>query len=220
MKRNDDDVPIDPQDAKERARRLGLHGLVAHWNEVVDKPWLGELLELEEKERRKRSLDRRIRHAKIGAFKSMADFDWTWPKTIDKDALEELFGLGFVAEGSNVVLLGPNGVGKTMMIRNLAQQAVMRGHAVCFTTASDMLSDLAAQDTSQGLARRLRRYTKPKLLCVDEVGYLSYNNRYADLFFEVVSRRYDTPASIVLSTNKPLGRAPSVAFRPPPRWGA
>jgi DNA replication protein DnaC len=205
MRKHDDDLSPDAREPKERARRLGLHGLLAHWSEIEGKPWLDELLELEEKERKKRSLERRIRHARIGAFKSMADFDWTWPKTIDKDALEELFGLGFVVDGSNAVLLGPNGVGKTMMIRNLAHQAVLRGYTVCFTTASDMLGDLAAQDTSQGLARRLRRYTKPKLLCVDEVGYLSYNNRYADLFFEVVSRRYDAPASIVLSTNKPFG---------------
>jgi DNA replication protein DnaC len=134
----------------------------------------------------------------------MADFDWSWPKSIDRDAVDELFTFGFVAEGSNVVLLGPNGVGKTMMMRNVAQQAILRGHTVCFTTASDMLSDLAAQDSSQALGRRLRRYTKPRLLCVDEVGYLSYNNRYADLLFEVVSRRYDAPAAILLSTNKPF----------------
>jgi DNA replication protein DnaC len=68
-----------------------------------------------------------------------------------------------------------------------------------------MLNDLAAQESAKALARRVRRYTKPKLLCIDEVGYLSYNNRYADLLFEVVSRRYDGPASIVLSTNKPFG---------------
>jgi DNA replication protein DnaC len=142
------------------------------------------------------------------AQKALASRDpahWAWPKTIDKDALEELFNMTFIAEGSNAVLLGPNGVGKTMMIRNLAHQAVLRGHTVCFTTASDMLSDLAAQESSQALNRRLRRYTKPRLLCVDEVGYLSYNNRFADLFFEVVSRRYDGPASIVLTTNKPFG---------------
>jgi DNA replication protein DnaC len=192
-------------DLKERARRLGLFGLVADWNDVADQPWVETLIAMEERERKRRSLERRIRGARIGAFKTMADFDWAWPKTIDREAVEELFNLGFVVEGSNAVLLGPNGVGKTMMIRNLAQQALLRGHTVCFTTASDMLSDLAAQESSQALARRLRRYTKPKLLCVDEVGYLSYNNRYADLLFEVVSRRYDAPASIVLSTNKPFG---------------
>lgn len=192
-------------DIQERLRRLGFHGLVARWSDVSTEPWLERVIELEEQERKRRSLERRIRSARIGAFKSIADFDWTWPKSIDREELEELFGMTFLDEGVNAVVLGPNGVGKTMILRNLAHQAVLRGHTVCCTTASDMLADLSAQESSQALARRLRRYTKPKLLCVDEVGYLSYNNRYADLFFEVVSRRYDTPASIVLSTNKPFG---------------
>lgn len=169
------------------------------------------LVSVEEAERQRRSLERRIRGAKIGGFKPISDFDWSWPKTIDRDALEELFSLGFIAEGMNAVLLGPNGVGKTMILRNLAHRALMRGHNVCFTTASDMLSDLAAQESAPALARRVRKYTKPKLLCIDEVGYLSYNNRYADLLFEVVSRRYDGPASIVSPPTSPSanGRASS-----------
>jgi DNA replication protein DnaC len=85
---------------------------------------------------------------------------WTqrWPKRVDRDAVEELFTLRFVEEGINTVLLGPNGVGKTIILRNLAHQATLRGHTVRFTTASDMLSDLAAQESSVALARRLRRY--------------------------------------------------------------
>jgi DNA replication protein DnaC len=117
---------------------------------------------------------------------------------------EELLSLRFIDEGINAVLLGPNGVGKTMLLRNIAHQAALRGHTVRFPTASDMLADLAAQESSIALTRRLRRYCQPRLLCVDEVGYLSYNSRYADLLFEVVTRRYDGPRSILLSTNKPF----------------
>ncbi len=157
----------DDTDLQQRLRRLGLYGLLAHWSEVAGAAWLEQLAVIEEKERRQRSLERRLRSARIGAFKTMADFDWSWPKAADREVIEELFHLGFVDEGSNAVLLGPNGVGKTMILRNLAHQAVMRGFSVCFTTASDMLSDLAAQESSQALARRLRRYTKPRLLCVD-----------------------------------------------------
>lgn len=156
------------------------------------------------KERKKRRLDRRLRHARIGAFKSITDFDWSWPKRVDRDAIEDLFTFKFVEEGINAVLLGPNGVGKTMFLRNLAHQGTLRGHTVRFTTASDMLSDLAAQESSVALARRLHRYVQPRLLCIDEVGYFSYDSRYADLLFEVVTRRYDGPRSIVLSTNKPF----------------
>ena len=189
---------------RDRLQRLGFFGLISSWNDVAGEQWLPLLVEIEEKERKKRSLERRLRNARIGAFKSITDYDWTWPKRVDRDAVEDLFTLRFVEEGINAVLLGPNGVGKTMFLRNLAHQATLRGHTVRFTTASDMLSDLAAQESSVALARRLRRYVQPRLLCIDEVGYLSYDSRYADLLFEVVTRRYDGPRSIVLSTNKPF----------------
>jgi DNA replication protein DnaC len=189
---------------RDRIYRLGFFGLLASFSEIEHEPWLPRLVALEEKERKKRSLDRRLKYARIGAFKALADFDWSWPKKVDREAIEDLLTLRFVDEGINAVLVGPNGVGKTMLLRNLAHQAALRGHTVRFTTASDMLADLAAQDSSTALSRRLRRYCQPRLLCIDEVGYLSYNNRYADLLFEVVTRRYEGPRSIVLSTNKPF----------------
>jgi DNA replication protein DnaC len=185
-----------------RLRQIGLFGLLAHADELADKPWLDELLNIEEAERQRRSMARRLRHARIGNFKAIVDFDWAWPRKIDRQGIEELFGLGFLEEGINAILVGPNGVGKSMILRNLAHHALVQGHTVRVTSASDMLADLAAQESSAALGRRLRRYILPKLLCVDEVGYLSYSNRYADLLFEVVTRRYDLQKPIVLSTNK------------------
>jgi DNA replication protein DnaC len=208
--RPNDELPLDPSLARQRLRRLGLHGLLARWTEVADKPWLVELLDIEEDERQRRSLARRLRNARIGTFKPIADFDWTWPKKVDRAAIEELFSLSFLDEGNNAVLLGPNGVGKSMLLRNLAHHALVRGNTVRFTTASDMLADLAAQDSSAALGRRLRRYTLPRLLCIDEVGYLSYSNRYADLLFEIVTRRYDAQRPILVSTNKTFSEWPEV----------
>ncbi|HET9954837.1 MAG TPA: ATP-binding protein [Polyangiaceae bacterium] len=192
----------DPNDPRERLRRLGLYGLIARWPEIATQPWLEQLLGIEEAERKQRSLDRRLRNAKIGTFKPIDRFDWAWPKKIDRQAIEELFSLAFLDDGANAILLGPNGVGKSMILRNLAQHALLRGHTVRFTTASDMLAELAAQDSATALARRLRRWSLPRLLCIDEVGYLSYSSRYADLLFEVVTRRYDAGRSIVVTTNK------------------
>jgi len=189
---------------KARLSALGLYGLIACWEQIADKPWLHDVLALEERERQKRGLERRLRNARVGQFKSITDFDWAWPKKVDREAIDELFGLSFLKTGHNGVLVGPNGVGKTMILKNVAHHAVVRGNTVRFTTASDMLADLAAQDSSIALARRLRRYTVPNLLCVDEVGYLSYDNRYADLLFEVVTRRYEAQKPILLSTNKPF----------------
>jgi DNA replication protein DnaC len=103
----------------------------------------------------------------------MTDYDWRWPTKIDREGVQELLNLGFVERGHNAVLVGPNGVGKTMILKNLAYQAVLNGLIVRFVTASDMLADLARQESTAALTRRLRLYTKPKLLCIDEVGYLS-----------------------------------------------
>jgi DNA replication protein DnaC len=169
---------------------------------VRDQPWLQTVVDYEEAERSRRSLERRQRDARVGQFKLMADFDWDWPRQIDREAIEDSMSMRFIAEGTNIVLYGPNGVGKSMIQQNIAYQALLRGYSVRFTTASDMLVDLAAQDSSSRLNRRVARYAHPALLCVDEVGYLSYDSRYADLLFEVVTRRYQASKPIVLTTNK------------------
>lgn len=188
---------------RERTHRLGLYGLLARWDEVGGQPWISTLLDCEEEERQRRSLERRIRDAKIGTFKPMCDFDWNWPTEIDRQQVEDLFSFQFLTEGANVVLVGANGLGKSMIAKNLAHQALLRGHTALFTTASAMLNDLAVPETASGLTRRLRRYCQPQLLVVDEVGYLAYDTRFADLLFEVVTRRYQSPArSTIVTTNR------------------
>jgi DNA replication protein DnaC len=180
-----------------------MYGLLAHWSEIADAPWVEPLLQWEEQERARRSLERRIRDARLGNFKPLADFDWAWPKRIDRGALEELMALEFVREKSNVVLIGPNGVGKSTLALNLAYQSLIHGYTALFTTAGQMLGELAALDSDSALRRRLHRYASPEVLLIDEVGYLSYSNRHADLLFELVSRRYGA-ASTVVTTNKPF----------------
>ena len=190
--------------ARQSLRRLGLYGLLAHAEALMHEPWLPRVLDIEETERAHRSLKRRLDNTRLGAFKPIADFDWAWPTKCDRSLIEELFSLAFIEEAANVVLIGSNGLGKTMLLKNLAHQAVLHGHTARFTLASDMLHDLAAQDSTTALARRLRRYTSPTILAIDEVGYLSYDARYADLLFEVVTRRYQN-RPILLTTNKVFG---------------
>lgn len=186
---------------RQRAAALHLNGVVAHWPEVAATDWLPKVVAWEEEERTRRSLERRLREARIGRFKPLADFDWTWPTRCDRGAIEGLMSLDFIAEAANVVLVGPNGVGKSTLVKNVAHQALIRGHTVRFTTAGELLGDLAALDSDTALRRRLRHYAAPDLLVIDEIGYLSYSNRHADLLFELVSRRYEA-RSIVVTTNK------------------
>ena len=190
---------------REQAGALRLHGLLTHWAEVMGDPqqahWVAQMLSWEAAERGRRSLERRLRAAHIGRFKPLADFDWSWPRSIDRAAVEELMTLQFLRDASNVVLVGPNGVGKTMCACNLGYQAVLAGHTALFTTAGQLLGELAALDSDSGLRRKLRQYTAPDVLVIDEVGYLAFSNRYADLLFELVSRRYQHKSTVV-TTNR------------------
>ena len=111
--------------------------------------------------------------------------------------------LEFLREAANVVLVGPNGVGKSTIAANLAHRAIIEGHTVRFTTAGNMLGELAALDSDSLLQRKLRFYARQQLLVIDEVGYLSYSNRHADLLFNIVSSR-SQQRSTIITTNRPF----------------
>jgi DNA replication protein DnaC len=195
-------MTTNPPDLRQRAQALRLNGLLANWSQVANADWLPQILAWEEAERTRRSLERRVRSASIGAFKPMADFDWTWPTRCDRTAIEELMNLDFMAETANAVLFGPNGIGKSTIARNIAHQALIGGHTVLFTSAGALLGELAALDSASALNRRLRHYASFDLLCIDEVGYLSYSNRHADLLFELTNRRYEKKSSLIITTNR------------------
>lgn len=191
-------------DLRDRLRKLGLFGVLSHWAELHDEDFLARLVDVEEQERKRRSLERRVKRAKIRSVKPMADFDWSWPSKIDRGQIEDVLALDFLADNSNVILVGPNGVGKTTIATNIAHEALRAGHTVLHVKASELVADLAQQDSSIALQRRLRRYVGPTLLVIDELGYLSYDDHQGDLLFEVISSRHEVK-SVVLTTNRPFG---------------
>ncbi len=193
-----------PSDLQDRVRALGLYGVLAAFEKLQSERWLVEVVELEEEARRSRSLERRLKNARIGSFRPMADFEWNWPKQIDRDMVEEVLRLDFFAENANVILVGENGVGKTMIAQNIAYQAVLAGKNVRMVTASQLLCDLGSAASTPALARAIRRYVNPHLLVIDEIGYLSSTAKHADLLFEIVTRRYQDHRPIVITTNKPF----------------
>ncbi len=160
---------------------------------------LEEVTRIELSERARRGLELRMRAARLGSFKPMADFDWTWPKKIDRDLIEQALSLAFITERRNLAFVATNGLGKTMIAKNVAHAAVLAGHTVLFRTAAELLTDLGC-DSPQRRRARLAYYSGHDLLCIDELGYLSYDDRAADLLFEVVTRRHER-RSILLTTN-------------------
>ena len=161
---------------------------------------LEEIAAAELSERAARSLQRLLLQARIGRFKPISDFDWNWPKKIDRDLLERALTLDFIPEARNLILIGANGLGKTMIAKNIAHRAVTAGYSVLFRTASDLLADLQS-DSPQIRRRKFKYYARARLLCIDELAYLSYDSNAADLIFEIVNRRYES-GSILITSNR------------------
>jgi DNA replication protein DnaC len=204
--------------SSEHLRELGLHYTAEHLDDIIayaTKKRLGPaalieyLYQHESRERAGRSLQSRLIRSRLGRFKPMTDFDWDWPKRIDRRAVESVLALDFLAQAKNVILLAPQGLGKTMIAQNIVHQAILAGHSALFITAAKLLLDLGSQESSRALDRRLAHYGRFRLLCIDELGYLSYDNRGADLLFEVVNRRYEQK-SIVLTSNRAFSDWPAV----------
>jgi DNA replication protein DnaC len=200
------------EDLQTGLTKLGLNYLRQHLNDFVStsikQRWgtqqsVEALVKFELEEQRRRTTERRVASSKVGRFKPLVDFDWAWPRKIDRQAVESLMDTEFIKQQMNVLLFGPSGCGKSMIAKNVAYTAATTGHSALVTDASDMLTDLEQQESSRLLKLRLARYTKPKLLVIDELGYLSYTTKSADLLFRVISARYQV-GSTLLTTNVPF----------------
>ena len=201
-----------PTTLTDHLRQLGLVHTATELNDLVaratQKRWgpvvlLEHLAKAELDARLRHRVERRLRDARLGRFKPLADWEWDWPKQIHRPTVERVLALDFLEKKENVILVAAHGLGKTMLAKNLVHQAILAGHSARFLTASDLILDLTSQETARALQRRLRTYLRPSVLAIDEIGYLAYDAHAADLLFQVVSRRYEQK-SIILTTNLPF----------------
>jgi DNA replication protein DnaC len=170
--------------------------------------YLQRLIEGECAHRDDKSLERRIRLARFPLFKTLDQFQWNWPKKINRPQILNLFHLGFIKQKANVIFISPGpGLGKTHLSIALGRTACSNGHSVLFTTAIGMIQTLSAAIAigAGELQHVMQRYLKPSLIILDEVGYLPIDKLGADLLFQVVSHRYER-GSIIVTTNKPFKR--------------
>lgn len=172
----------------------------AHKSRLGPTETIEALVALERRARESTNLARRTRAACLGKFKPLDRFDWAHPRKIDRALIEHLGDLGFAARGENVLLRGQSGVGKTMLAKNLGHAALLAGKTVRFTTLAAALADLLQQESLPAFERRLKRYTQPAVLILDELGYLPCDSRAADILFNIISRRHEQRSTII-STN-------------------
>jgi DNA replication protein DnaC len=203
-------TPSDLAQLDAQLNRLQLHHIQSHYQAVATQAaeqqrshldYLAQLVEGEATMRENRSIERRIKNARFPVLKSLDNFQWSWPKKINRPHIQNLFRLAFVATQTNIVLIGNVGVGKTHLAIALGHTACLNGHSVLFTTAVDIINTLAAAQATGQLKREFHRYLKPAVLIVDELGYLPIDKHGADLLFQIISQRYEH-APIVITTNR------------------
>jgi DNA replication protein DnaC len=171
--------------------------------------YLAQLVDGEFTARDARSTERRIRNARFPVIKTLDDFQWSWPRKINRMQIQNLFRLDFIATHTNVVIIGNVGLGKTHLSIALGRAACLAGHSVLFTTAVDIINTLTAARSAGQLKRDILRYVRPTVLHIDELGYLPIDKLGADLMFQVISQRYER-APTVITTNRVYKHWPQV----------
>ncbi len=171
--------------------------------------YLNSLIEGEASMRNDRSIQRRIRLARFPVIKTLEQFRWTWPKKINQLQVKDLFRLQFIKEKANIIFLGGVGLGKTHLASALGYAACIKGHSVLFATAIDVINTLSAIQKTGRLKQELKKYLRPSMLILDELGYLPIDKAGADLLFQIISLRYEQGA-LVITSNRAFKHWPEI----------
>ena len=170
---------------------------------------LTRLIEGETLQRRTRAIERRIKTARFPLIKTLDQFDWNWPSAINRQQIQNAFQLHFIEQKKNLIFLGGVGLGKTHLATALGHQACLQGHRVLFTSAAEIINTLTAAQAAQRLKDELKKYLRPDLLVIDELGFLPIDKQSSDLLFQIISNRYEQ-GSILLTSNKSYKTWPGI----------
>jgi DNA replication protein DnaC len=211
-------LPMVPSALDQHLSYLKLPFMAQHYNELAQqaatKQWshldyLTTLTQGEADLRRDRATHNRIRQARFPVIKTLDQFRWDWPTVINRMQVQNHFSLGFIKDKGNLIYLGGVGLGKTHLATALGYTACLQGYSVLFTSAIDVINTLSASKTSGRLKQELKKYTKPSLLILDELGYLPIDKAGADLLFQVISLRYEQ-GSIMITSNRAYKEWPKI----------
>jgi DNA replication protein DnaC len=203
---------IDPQEERvfSALKRLQLthlrDTLPAVLSEAAKEQWtylefLDRILGREVDSKQGKRVRMALQIAHFPCVRTLEDFDFSFQPSVDERLIRELGAGPFISHGENVLIFGPPGVGKTHLAIGLGRKIVEHGHTVRFTTATALLATLGKAESEGNLADKLTEYTKPRLLIIDELGYLPFERRAAHLFFQLVNRRYEK-GSLLVTTNQ------------------
>lgn len=170
-------------------------------NNVSYSEFLNTILLHEIEQRESIALEKRIRKAKLPFLKTIHDFDFTFQPSLNEKRVKELLTSRYIANGENILLLGPPGVGKTHVAIAFAMEALTKGYTAMFITADDFANECRKAEKANLLQRIIRRYSRPELLIVDEIGYFPFDKISANTFFQIISKRYEH-GSLILTSNK------------------
>ena len=218
MRKSPEQPKTDADSLRAHMNALKLPFMLEHHQEVAqraaEKNWshleyLTELLNGEAAACDDRRVQRCIKLARFPVLKTIDQFDWNWPTKINRLLVQNLFHLDFIHQHTNVVFVAGVGLGKSHLMTALGYAACLRGHSVLFTDAIEIINTLATAQASGGLKRALQNYTKPSVMCIDELGYLPIDKFGADCLFQIISHRYERGATLI-TTNRPYKQWASI----------
>lgn len=195
-----------PEELADILRRLNLTTAAQHYEALGAEAardglshveYLRRLADAETAARYERSVQRRTRAARLPVLKTLEQFDWSWPKKINRAQIQDLFRLRFIGQNTNVVFIGGVGLGKSHFALALAHSACLHNIPTLFASAVEIVNVLSAAQAANALAKTLKTYARPQLLVIDELGYLPMDKRGSDLLFQVISARYERSATII-----------------------